>query len=72
MTSEALLLAYGVALATLEDLLIPKGVLEPGGLPLALQSMAQVTPGKDAVAARALPAWAEMLEDVDATQAGLQ
>ena len=72
MTPEALQRAYGVALATLEGLLIHKGVLEPGELPNALLSMAEVAPSEDAGAAEALEAWAAMLEQMDAAYAELQ
>ena len=72
VTPDALHRAYGVALATLEGLLIHKGVLEPGELPSALLSMAEVAPSEDGGAAEALEGWAAMLEEVDAAYAELQ
>ena len=69
---DALLRAYGVALGTLEGLLIHNGVLEPGELASALLSTAAATPAEDANAAGALSAWAGMLEEPDIPEGAIQ
>jgi hypothetical protein len=70
MTDDTKVRAIGIALATLEALLIAKGVLRPGELSERLDAMADVTGEADADTAEVLEDFAAMLAQVDAAQAG--
>jgi hypothetical protein len=69
MTDDTTVRAVGFALATLEALLITKGILRPGELSERLDAMADVTGEADADAAEVLEDFAAMLAQVDAAQA---
>ena len=70
--ADAITHAHGVVLATLESLLIRKGVLAPGELSGHVEMMARVTAETDDQAADILETWAGMLAEVDAAKVGVR
>ena len=67
---DALIRAQGILAATLESLLIAKGVLQPGELLFHLASMAEISPETDDRSADILEGWMGMLAQVDEAAAG--